>query len=146
MDPQSYWAHMFLAVVLEQTGAFRDAANEWTQAHSVALAGQVVPVQPLPADVAELLRQAGTPEGYRALMHRRLEWEERAVKGPVGSSGIAMLHARLGEKELAFRWLERSFESHTRDLIYLKVEPAYDSLRGDPRFGALLRRVGLLAD
>ena len=44
-------------------------------------------------------------------MHRRLEWEERAVKGPVGSSGIAMLHARLGE-ESAFRWLG-AVESHT---------------------------------
>jgi serine/threonine-protein kinase len=65
------------------------------------------------------------------------------VTGPVGSSSIAILHARLGEKDEALRWLERSFESHTRDLIYLKVEPAYDSLRGDPGFDALLRRVGL---
>lgn len=90
-----------------------------------------------------MLQQAGTPEGYRAFLRKRVEWEEKGVKGPVGSSSLAILHARLGEKDEAFRWLERSFDSHTRDLIYLKVEPAYDSLRVDPRFDALLRRVGL---
>jgi TolB-like protein/DNA-binding winged helix-turn-helix (wHTH) protein/Tfp pilus assembly protein PilF len=144
LDPQSYWAHMFLAVALEQTGAYREAATEWTQAHTVALAGRD-PTRPIPEEVARVLAQAGSPEGYRALLRKRVEWEEKSVKGPVGSSAIAILHARLGEKEAAFRWLERSFESHTRDLIYLKVEPAYDSLRDDPRFDALLRRVGLVS-
>jgi TolB-like protein/DNA-binding winged helix-turn-helix (wHTH) protein/Tfp pilus assembly protein PilF len=142
-DPQSYWTHMFLAVAFEQTGAYREAAREWTQAHAVALAGRDISAQPMPPEVALVLQQAGTPEGYRTFLRKRVEWEEKGVKGPVGSSSLAILHARLGEKDEAFRWLERSFESHTRDLIYLKVEPAYDSLRGDPRFDALLRRVGL---
>jgi TolB-like protein len=143
LDAQSYWTHMFLAVTLEQTGAYRDAASEWTKAHALALAGRESSVRPMPPDVALVLERAGTPEGYRAFLRKRLEWEEKAVTGPVGSSSIAILHARLGEKDEALRWLERSFESHTRDLIYLKVEPAYDSLRGDPGFDALLRRVGL---
>jgi hypothetical protein len=76
-------------------------------------------------------------------MRRRLEFELSNVKGPVASSSIAILYSRLGEKEKALEWLEKSFESHTRDLIYLKVEPQYDTLRSDPRFAQMLKRLGL---
>jgi hypothetical protein len=45
--------------------------------------------------------------------------------------------------EEAFSWLQRAWDSHTRDLIYVKVEPAYDSLRADPRLAEIQRRIGL---
>ena len=54
-----------------------------------------------------------------------------------------MNYARLNDKEKALQWLEKSYESRTRDLIFLNVEPRYDSLRSDPRFRDLVRRVGL---
>jgi len=55
-----------------------------------------------------------------------------------------MLYARLGDKEDSILWLEKAFASHTRDLIYLKVEPQYDPLRSDPRFQAMVKRLGLM--
>jgi serine/threonine-protein kinase len=63
--------------------------------------------------------------------------------GPLGSSAPALLHAQIGDVEEAFSWLQRALDSHTRDLIYVKVEPAYDSLRGDPRFAQIQKRIGL---
>ncbi len=49
----------------------------------------------------------------------------------------------LGDKDRAFFWLEKAYAQHSNTLITLKVDPLYDPLRGDPRFPALLDRVGL---
>ena len=49
----------------------------------------------------------------------------------------------LGDNDQAFAWLERGYEEQSNILIYLKVFPFFDPLRGDPRFAALLHRVGL---
>jgi hypothetical protein len=49
----------------------------------------------------------------------------------------------LGEKELAFVWLDKAYEDHDFILVLLKVEPTFDNLRSDPRFTALLKRIGL---
>jgi hypothetical protein len=56
---------------------------------------------------------------------------------------LAILYASLGEREQAFSSLERAYAAHDLLLQYLGVDPAYDSLRADPRFADLVRRVGL---
>ena len=56
------------------------------------------------------------------------------------SSGVQM---PLGEREQAFASLEKAYAAHDPNLQYLGVEPAFDSLRSDPRFQDLVRRVGL---
>lgn len=56
---------------------------------------------------------------------------------------IAMGYAALGEPDRAFAWLERAFEERAIGVLALKVEPEWDSLRSDPRFTDLLRRIGL---
>jgi Tfp pilus assembly protein PilF len=58
----------------------------------------------------------------------------------------AIVYAGLGEPDHAFEWLDRAWGQRTEALLWLKVQPVFDSLRGDPRFGDLLRRVGLPID
>ncbi|MDR3736999.1 MAG: hypothetical protein P4L10_15870 [Acidobacteriaceae bacterium] len=61
----------------------------------------------------------------------------------IGRYEIALVYAGLGEKSKAFEWLEDAYRAHDVGLVYLKVDPCLDSLRSDPRFKDLLRRVGL---
>jgi hypothetical protein len=49
----------------------------------------------------------------------------------------------LGDKDQAFRWLNESLKNHEGWMMFLKVDPQWESLRGDPRFDDLLRRLGL---
>jgi hypothetical protein len=52
------------------------------------------------------------------------------------------MHLALGEKGLALDMLERSLTDHEEDVATIRVDPAFRSLRGDPRFEAVLARVG----
>lgn len=56
---------------------------------------------------------------------------------------IAMTYAGLGEKDEAFKWLEKEYEDQDWLLCFIKVDPRWDSLRSDPRFVDLLGRLGL---
>jgi len=56
---------------------------------------------------------------------------------------VAVFWAYAGEKEKAFEWLEKAYSARQADLISLKIDPDVDSLRDDPRFADLLRRLNL---
>jgi hypothetical protein len=56
---------------------------------------------------------------------------------------IGAIHTALGEKDEAFQWLRKALGDRSVWLIYLKVDPTFDSLHQDPRFVDLSRQVGL---
>jgi TolB-like protein/DNA-binding winged helix-turn-helix (wHTH) protein/Tfp pilus assembly protein PilF len=56
---------------------------------------------------------------------------------------ILWAYVGIGDKDHAFAWFERAYVDHSNVLTSLKVNPAYDSLRDDPRFSELMRRVRL---
>jgi TolB-like protein/Tfp pilus assembly protein PilF len=75
-------------------------------------------------------------------------WEEderlrRLRKERIDAVLQAMYYAHRGKKDKAIEQLELAYQQHCDGLQFLKVEPVYDSLRDDPRFKALLRRLGL---
>ncbi len=72
-----------------------------------------------------------------------LEAESAWKPGDPLSHFIAGVHARLGEKDAAFEWLERALHEHESFLVYFKVHPLFEGLRGDPRFDALVKRIGI---
>ncbi|MBV9226939.1 MAG: winged helix-turn-helix domain-containing protein [Acidobacteriaceae bacterium] len=72
------------------------------------------------------------------------ELQHRAEQEGVGAYEAAFLHAALGQKEEAFHWLDLAYQQHDPGMTYLKRDPCLDSLRSDPRFPQLVRRVGLV--
>lgn len=56
---------------------------------------------------------------------------------------VALVHAALGQPDSAFVWLDRAVQERTHWLVWLNRDSRWRPLRGDPRFGALVRRVGL---
>ena len=55
---------------------------------------------------------------------------------------VAAVYAGMREKDLAFAWLEKDFEANTALLPFIAMRPNYDTLRDDPRFTDLMRRMG----
>lgn len=67
---------------------------------------------------------------------------QRSNKRRYSSAGsIALIYIGLNNKDLAFAWLEKAFENRDVELVWLKVNPAFDPLRSDPRFRKLVERV-----
>ena len=55
---------------------------------------------------------------------------------------LARIHAALGENDTALDYLERVYADRSESVVWLKVDPSFDPLRKDPRFIALVKRVG----
>lgn len=64
---------------------------------------------------------------------------------PVSQYDIALIHTALGQRDQAFTSLDRAYEARAWDLVQIKVDTRFDDLRDDPRFAALIRRIGLPA-
>jgi tetratricopeptide (TPR) repeat protein len=71
---------------------------------------------------------------------RRLE--EGAKDQKFDPAGIASLYALLGDTDTAMKWLQTAYRDHSFWFLTLKVWPAFDPLRGDPRFKELARQAG----
>ena len=58
---------------------------------------------------------------------------------------MAVIYVGLGEKDTAFKWLEKSYEERSISVgnTTINMDPRFDPLRSDPRFNGLLRRVNL---
>jgi hypothetical protein len=93
------------------------------------------------AQDGESLANAYAQGGADAYWRKRIELAQRL---PAASAlDLAILCARQGDRDGALRSLERAYQEHSPWLNFMACEPAFDSLRVDPRFLELLRRVGL---
>jgi TolB-like protein/Tfp pilus assembly protein PilF len=78
-------------------------------------------------------------EARRILAQLEREFESSGVRAYI--MGIA--YGYLGDRDRAFAWMQRALDNHEFHALVLKVEPAFDPLRPDPRFAGLLRRMNL---
>jgi len=61
----------------------------------------------------------------------------------VSPSYVSLVYQALGDRDAEYAWLDKSYDDRAEFLLWLNVDPVYDSERSDPRFQAMVRRVGL---
>ena len=134
LEPNYWVSRVLLGRCYEQTGKPQQAVVEFEKARQIE------------GSIPEVLAALG--HGY-ALAGRRAdalkiirELQERAKTYFVPSYSIATVYVGLDMKDEAIKHIEKSYEEGSFYMIQLKVDPMLDSLRSDPRFTAVVRRVG----
>jgi serine/threonine-protein kinase len=135
LDPNWYYVRLQLGLVYLKQGRIAEALAEAEK--SVALSKrESVPVGVL----GYLYAQTGKRGEAAALIE---ELKERYAKQQANGYDLARVYLGLGDKEEAFVWLEKDFQAHTVTLPSYLYLPPLDSLRDDPRYKDLARRIGL---
>ena len=123
-----------LEEVYAQTGKLKEAVEE--RERLIALSGS----PELAASIAEDFAKFG----YKGVQQSWLDGlTEISKHGYVSSYSIAEGYMRLGQKDKAVEWLEKAYEEHDSGLVSIAVEPMFDSVRSDPHFKDIVRRMKL---
>lgn len=129
LDPGQGAAHVMLGRIYVATGQADRAVEELAHARRL-LGGRPDVITPS----AYVLARAGHAHEARAALQE--------MRRPTPFR-VAYVHIGLGETDQAFEWLEKAIDARDWQMRMLKVEPAFDGMRSDPRFTSLLGRVGL---
>ena len=142
MDPSFPLSHEYFSWLLLTMGRYEDAIKEHEK--SEVLSGSTLEEAAAEATVMERAFKSGGEKGFWQ-KHLELVLEVRKQPGAEASASVlAGAYAMAGQKDKAFEWLEKGYEEREgQDLTLLKFDPAYKNLRGDPRFSAMLRKIGL---
>lgn len=112
--------------------------------HAAARDAAVSILRTLGDPTAEAIAAAPAEEAQRRFDRRLLErLDERRGSLAMPATPYSLLYGELGERDRAIAWLERASVDHDPVLLLVRVHPAFDSLRGDPRLEPLLRRAGV---
>src|SRR5262249_26472389 len=135
LEPGSATVHELLADAYARKGLYKEAINEWRQGLTLSDA------EPLAIALVADFVGAGYEDAMKNFHRGQLEALTRAAKERyVSAVEFAALYASLGDREQAFRWIDKAVDDHNPWLYFFKTDPAFEILHGDPRFPALLRR------
>jgi DNA-binding winged helix-turn-helix (wHTH) protein/TolB-like protein/Tfp pilus assembly protein PilF len=134
VDPGHLSAHIILGFAYVHKKMYEEAISEFQKTKTISAGNP---------EMTGLLGYAYAVAGKRSEGKKALrELIQLSKQHYVSPSHIALIQAGLGEKDLAFEWLEKAHEDRNWIMGLLKVAPMFDSLRSDPHFADLLRRVG----
>jgi DNA-binding winged helix-turn-helix (wHTH) protein/TolB-like protein/Tfp pilus assembly protein PilF len=140
IDPNYPRAHNVLANWYAQMGRYDDAIAEAKKAAALSAPAQQEGGPPRGSyQLVYIYAKAGRASEARRLLD---ELERRANRRNDQLYFQALAHAALGDRERAFALMEELYKTRSLDLLGLKGDPAWDDLRGDPRFRDLLQRFG----
>ena len=134
LDPSFPLAHFWMGRVLSSESNCAGALSELETASSSSLRDW----QPVIAAHGYIAGMCGQPS--RALEDLR-RFDDIARNRFVTSYGYALIYAGLGEKEQALAWLRKALEERSHWLVWIRVDPRFDTLRSDPRFQQIVRAV-----
>jgi pentatricopeptide repeat protein len=124
--------HLYMTTAYVGKELYREAVAELEK--SLALSGAGPSEM---AILAHIYGRMGRTEEARALLSEILS------RGDAPPYYVALAYVGLGENDNAFKWLDTTLEARSGPFNELNADPMFDRLRPDPRFAALLRRMGL---
>jgi adenylate cyclase len=139
IDPNLTMARDNLALAYLQSGRIVEGLSELQRA--VQSAGEIGFTQ-FANDLGYAYCKAGKPEEAKEILSKLLAMLEKNHSVSQLAIPVAGLYASLGEKEKALDWLEQAYAEHSPFLIVINSDLIYDSLRNDPRFVSLVRKIG----
>jgi eukaryotic-like serine/threonine-protein kinase len=134
LDPSFVLAQRALEAAYAQSGMYGEAIAE--RQRLLTLSGNT--------DLAVAIGEDYRKSGYAGVLKGSLEGlKEVSKERYVPPYNVAQIYARLEDKPQTMAWLEQAFKERDTQLTYMKVEPAFDEVRSDPRFQQLLQRVAI---
>jgi TolB-like protein/Tfp pilus assembly protein PilF len=135
LEPNFAVTHWVLGLLLRRMGRYEMAITEGEK--GVKLSGG----SPLmSAALAQTFGTAGRRSQAVEILDELTRLTKQKYVAPYFFAGI---YAGLREDEHAIEYLEKSYDEHSHWLVYLHIDPSMDTLRSNPRFQCLLRRIGL---
>jgi tetratricopeptide (TPR) repeat protein len=139
--PSLDWAVWMIGRANEEKGDYA-AAVEALQKAELAQGGKPERVK----QKYDELRAAYQTSGEDGYWRKKLAFAQSEYGGWrawFDAQEIAQIHARLSEADKAFEWLDKAFHEKSEYLLWLNVDPSWDNIRSDPRFLALIQKMGL---
>jgi tetratricopeptide (TPR) repeat protein len=137
MDPGFAPIHHVLGWIHEKRGDHEQAVEEQKMAFS--LEGE----HEMAKALEESFRKSGYDGAIRAMREYFLKAKTRLASRYCSA---AELSAMLGEYERAYELLEKAIEEREPEVVFMRVLPGFDSIRAEPRFQELLKRIGISDD
>jgi len=132
MDP-SYWiAHEWLGLAFQQKGQMREALAAFQRARQLS---------DFPQARATLGSSFALTGNRSEALKLLSEMKELSKKRYVPPFDMATLYLGLGDKEQALTWLEKAYDERSWWMAWINVDPALDTLRSEPRFQAIVRKM-----
>jgi serine/threonine-protein kinase len=134
LDPTFFAARRYLGMSYAQKGMYKEALAEFEK----SMANSSSPL--LKAEYAYALALSGDTTRAQAELDSLIEMSKQKY---VSAYHIATIYVGLKDKDRAFQYLEKAFQDRADWMVFLKVDPRFDSLHSDPRFVDLLNRMNL---
>jgi TolB-like protein/DNA-binding winged helix-turn-helix (wHTH) protein/Flp pilus assembly protein TadD len=136
LEPNSAVTHAVLGIVYQDKHMTAEAIAEYK--HALQLGGP-------PAEIRGLLGYAYAVSGNRSDAEKTIaQLKELLPSHPRAALDLAEVFSGLGDKRSALYWLDKAQEAHVTDLIGIGQDSHLAELRSDPRFQAMVQRVGAL--
>lgn len=132
MDPNFAVGHWDLGDTYRAKKMYPEAIAEWQKGWTSE--GNA----PMSAAIGEAYKTSGLPGAEQKSIEYFLKSESQ---GGGWTINLAATYAALGKKDDAIKWLEKAYAERHGGIIFIKTEPVFDSLRSDPRFQSLVRRM-----
>jgi serine/threonine-protein kinase len=136
MDPGFSFTHAYLGEAYLQKSMYEEALAEF-ETESAVSGEWMAEVQ---TRLGTCYARLGHTDRAREILDDLLQRSKRMYISPFM---LALLYFVLNENDRAFELVEEAYRTRDTDLTYLKIEPILDTVRSDPRYKALLERIGL---